>query len=302
MNGKTLKVVEYNLTFGNTERLVNVFGCFKYLPNNNLYLIYTDIDTKYNIIYYGSAHLKNNSILSMNCKEEEQEIIKEYIFKVTSQDSLENFDNISLESVEGIEIISSQKLEVKPEIITSLVDLTIPKPAAPKEEVTTPAKPPKKSSKKFLIIILLLVLLVGGFYYSKTSSNIREVAIKHINCSKTYQHNTLDATVTVDSTFTFNNQDSLTSIKTVTLYQFNTATAYQDFINKGTIYKYMPDDPDIEGGFTQDDAANSFSIITTEKIDTDYNKPTAYEEVLSTYKSDNYSCSESVDLVMQAKE
>ena len=49
------KVVEYNLSFGNRARMVNVFGCFKYKPTNNLYIIYADVDTKYNIVYYGSS-------------------------------------------------------------------------------------------------------------------------------------------------------------------------------------------------------------------------------------------------------
>ena len=40
MNGKVLKVVEYNLEFGKQARMVNVFGVFRYLPNNNLYIIY----------------------------------------------------------------------------------------------------------------------------------------------------------------------------------------------------------------------------------------------------------------------
>ena len=51
MNGKTLKVVEYNLEFGKSDRFVNVFGCFKYKSNGNIYVIYTDVDTKYPIIY-----------------------------------------------------------------------------------------------------------------------------------------------------------------------------------------------------------------------------------------------------------
>ena len=36
MNGKTLKVVEYNLTFGGTDRFVNVFGFFKYKKTRNI--------------------------------------------------------------------------------------------------------------------------------------------------------------------------------------------------------------------------------------------------------------------------
>ena len=39
MNGKELRVSEYNLTFGKSARMINVFGIFKYKANNNLYII-----------------------------------------------------------------------------------------------------------------------------------------------------------------------------------------------------------------------------------------------------------------------
>ena len=42
MNGKELKVIVYNLTFASSQRLVNVFGVFRYKKNNNLYVIYTE--------------------------------------------------------------------------------------------------------------------------------------------------------------------------------------------------------------------------------------------------------------------
>ena len=47
MFGKTLKVIEYNLTFGTNVRMVNVFACFRYKQNGNLYVVYTDVNTKY---------------------------------------------------------------------------------------------------------------------------------------------------------------------------------------------------------------------------------------------------------------
>jgi len=127
MNGKTLKVVEYNLTFGSSDRIVNVFSFFKYKNNGNLYVIYTDINTKYELIYYGTGHIKNNNLLTMACKIEEVEIIKEYIYKLTNNESLENFEVYNLEDINDIEIVSSNKLEIKLEVIRKLEELTIPK-------------------------------------------------------------------------------------------------------------------------------------------------------------------------------
>ena len=111
MNGKELKVEENTLTFGASTRKVNVFGLFKYKPNNNLYVIYTDIDTTYSVVHYGTSHMKNDSILSMSSnKDRDENIIKEYIFKVTEKEDLSNFEIINLDSIEKIEIISSNQL------------------------------------------------------------------------------------------------------------------------------------------------------------------------------------------------
>ena len=108
MNGKELKVEENTLTFGASTRKVNVFGLFKYKPNNNLYVIYTDIDTTYSVVHYGTSHMKNDSILSMSSnKDRDENIIKEYIFKVTEKEDLSNFEIINLDSIEKIEITST---------------------------------------------------------------------------------------------------------------------------------------------------------------------------------------------------
>ena len=58
-----LKVVQYNLEFGAHDRFVNILGCFKYKPNGNIYIVYADVDTKYELLHYGGSHIKNNSIL-----------------------------------------------------------------------------------------------------------------------------------------------------------------------------------------------------------------------------------------------
>ena len=83
MNGKVLKVVEYNLTFGETTRQINVYGLFRYKKNNNLYIVYSDTNTKYNYVSYGSSQIKNQTVLSMKVNnKEEEEIIFYFLFRV----------------------------------------------------------------------------------------------------------------------------------------------------------------------------------------------------------------------------
>lgn len=292
MSGKVLKVTQYNLEFGATDRFVNVFGCFKYKPTSNLYIIYTDKDTKYNIIYYGSGHLKNKSILSMKCRDiKDAEIIKEYIFKLTNHEPLDNFEMISLDDIEEIEIIDSDKIEVKSEIITSLTEITLPKKDK-KEATPVSNKKNKKFKKSLLLLIILMIIGVGSYYYFSTLTP-KDTISKQIVCQKEYPHDTLNATVEETNTYNFNHQDSLERVDTTLIYQFNEED-YQDFILKGTYYKYMPDS-DTEGGWDKDDTTYTFKVITKKSIDTSYNKPTAYEEVLTYYKAEGYTCTEDIE-------
>lgn len=294
MNGKELKVAETNLTFGVSARMVNVFGVFKYKPTNSLYVIYADVNTKYNFVDYGSSHVKNNIILSMNCDPKKtEEIIKEYIYKVTNQEELDNFEIISLQDIEEIELISSNKLEIKMEVLNKLVELTIPK----KEEKLEEKKEKKKKKsplKTFLLILIILVIATLASLYL-TTKNQEETIAKTITCTTTYDHDQLEyVIVDEEQVFNFNNNDTLSSVDISKLFKFQTEESYLDFINKGLFYRYMPEE-NTEGGWNQDDEAHTFQIITKERVDTAYNKPTSYEDVLPYYKNQGYECTENIE-------
>lgn len=294
MNGKELKVAENNLTFGVSARMVNVFGVFKYKPNNSLYVIYADVNTKYNFVDYGSSHVKNNSVLSMSCDPSKaEEIIKEYIYKVTNQEELDNFEIISLKEIEQIELISSNKLEIKMEVLNKLVELTIPKKEVATEEKKVKQLKKKSPLKTFLLILIILVIGMFAYIYFIILNQEESIA-KTITCTKSYNHNELKSVIVdEEQVFNFNNTDTLESVDINNLYKFQTEDSYLDFINRGLYYRYMPDE-NTEGGWSQDDEAHTFKIITKDRVDTAYNKPTNYEEVLSYYKNEGYTCQENM--------
>ena len=295
MNGKELKVVEYNLTFGSKERMVNVFGLFRYLKNNGLYVVYTDVDTSYPIIHYGSSHIKGNTILSMSCKNEDEEIIKEYVFKVTNGEELSGFEVISLESIDGIEIISSNRLEVKPDIVNALVDKTIPKKEVAPDEVAKTKENKKNSKKSFKLVFVLLfiVILGGGAFFVLPMFQQRDTSTRMITCTKKTNNSSLKAILNEDVVFTFDYQNILQKIDTTTVFQFETEEAYQDFIHKGIMYRYMPVD-DSNGGFKQDDDNYTFTIMKKEDIGDNYEKSVNYEEVLAENTREGYKCEEKI--------
>ena len=299
MNGKVLKVTEYNLTFGTPERKVNVLSLFRYKQNNNLYVIYTDPNTTYSFINYGGSHINDTTILSMTCSnKKEEEIIKEYVFKVTNKEELTDFEIVSLKDITEIEIIGSNKLELKKEVLTSLTELTLPKPQEKEvNEKENNTKKKKSKMPKILMFILLILLLAGGYYYYsqnlKTTSNNQNEINKTITCTKTYDHEDLEnVVVDEEKIFNFNNNDSLENVNTNSTYNFQSDDDYFNFIQEGTYYKYMQQDKNIDGSYKNDDNKKTFKIMLKEKVGNNYSGPTAYEEVLSYYKNENYNCNE----------
>ncbi len=288
MKGKEIKVIEYNLTFGQAARTVYILGLFKYKPNGNIYLVYCDKNSNYNLAYYGYSHVKNDAILSMQCRnKEDEEIIKKYIYTITNKEKEDDYEYISLDKVEGIEIISSSNLELKKEVIDELIELTIPKKI---EEETDNTKKKGKSKKGLLIIPLLLLIAAAGYYIYTNVINAEET-LKQIICTKEYRHKELSANIEEEQTFNFDKKDNLHKVDITKIYYFNNESQYYDFINSGTYYKYMPEE---EGGWDKNDEDYTFTTTEIIRIETGYNKPTDYEEVLSYYKNDNFTCEEKV--------
>lgn len=296
MYGKTLGVVEYNLTFGTNTRMVNVFGCFKYKKNNNLYIVYADVDTKYEFVHYGSSHIRQTVVLSMTPRQDDSEIIKEYIYKVINNEDLSLFERIDLTEATGIEIIASSNLEVKLEVIRKLEELTIPNK---KEEVienvssvkTVEEKPKRKVNKTLLLVLLLVFVVVGGGYFYLVNSLSNSVS-KKIVCNKEFNDTKLNAIVNETNTYVFYNGDRLDNIETISEYKFKDEITYQDFTNKGTYYKYIPNDNAVPNF---DAATYTFLVKSVEKVDSSYDKPTNYEEVISYYSDDGYVCQELIE-------
>lgn len=292
MNGKKLKVTEYNLTFGSTDRYVNVFGFFKYKKNGNLYIVYTDIDTKYELVYYGISHQKNNNLLSMSCKEEEQEIIKEYIYKVANQEPLDDFIVFTLEDITGIEIISSNKLEVKLDIIRKLEELTIENEQKKLEEqkTTNEAKKSKKGIKTILTLLIIVLFIGGGYFFLTTTINSNKI-VKTINCTITTNDNKINAVLEENNTYNFTNNNKLQFVEGINLYTFNEQVDYESFINNGTVFDYMPESAK---SYTPNNDNFTIKYETRREIDSSYQEPTEYEELINYYKNRGYVCSEQI--------
>ena len=296
MNGKKLKVSEYELKFGESTKFVNVLGLIKYKPTNNLFVIYTDINPEYDIIYYGSSHIKNNSILSMSCKQETVEpLIKEYIYTIINKENHEKFQELSLEKIDQIEIISSNRIEIKKEILNTLIDLAIPKPETSKVSPPQKAKKEISSPKKFskYIILIFLIFLLSGTIYLFTTNKLtpNKSSSNKIICQKEYQPKELkNVTTTEKLVFNFDNDDTLASVDSESNYKFKTKEDYISFVEKGLYNKYSDEQTEVN----PIDSKLIIQFKKSETVDYLYSKPTNYEEVISYYTKDDYKCDEEI--------
>lgn len=296
MNGKELKVVENEFKFGAKTRIVNVFGVFKYKPNGGLYVIYVDVDTKNSYVCYGSAHVKNGSILCMHSnKQEDTEAVKEYIFKVINEEKLDDFEIISLNDVNEIEIIGSKNFEIKNDVLEKLIEKTIPQ----KEKTLEQKEETKKKSSPIstILFILILALIGGGVYYYYDDIISASKVSKVIYCTKQYPHEEVtSATVEETKRFKFGNDDRLTNLEETTKFVFSTEDAYLDFINKSLYLKYMPDESeDTKSKFNQDNDKRTVTFEANTIVDESYIDPVEYEEVLSNNTTENYTCEEKIE-------
>ena len=293
--GKKIKLNDFNMTYGKQEKLLNVICLFKYKKDNNIYAIYCDDSSiPYGIIYYGSAHIKGNTLIVIGSKVPNQEMLKEILFKINNNEQLENFEILELSQINLIEIVSPNKFEIKKEILQNLIDKTMPKPIVPEKKTQKKNKKPQ-----ILPILLILIVLTASLYFFIFKDNTpKENIVKSFICKKEYQSNELEAKVIEDNTYNFNQNDILQYINKSTTYKFYKEEEYYDFINKGIFYSYIPEEyinknpEDNSLGYRIDN--DTYSLIIIEKEDTtkDYFLPTEYEEVLSHYKEKGYSCTE----------
>ena len=290
--GKKIKVNDFNMEFGRQAKFVNLICFYKYQKDNNLYAIYCD-DTNipYGIINFGTAHIKGNSLIVIGSKDPDQEMIKEFTYKLSNNETLDNFEIQDITNINAIELVSPNKLEIKKEILASIVDKVIPKPKKVEKPVKNSSKK-KKNTLLPLLLVLIFICIIVYFFVFKTNEE-KDNTTKMIICTRETKSKNLAANVIEDNTYNFNPNDKLEYINKSTTYKFYSEDDYIDFIDKGLYYTYIPDD---NGGFTLDDNNYSLKVIEKETIKDNYSLPTDYEKALKYYKEEGYNCTE------QAKE
>ena len=230
MNGKVIKLNDYKFNFGQETIFLNVFAVFKNIKNGNKYIIYSYDNKK---LYCGSAFVKNNEIIVMISKGENDDDIKKFVKELINNNYQEEYEIISLDKVNSIQVIDEAICDVDVDI-KKLNDITIPKPKVVEKEVV-----PKKKVNFTIVFLLVFILVVAMFFFFNPEViNGKNV---YYTCSKSYNHEKLPASVIENVELEFNGHGTIIDIKVKSDYIFNDVNYYKEFRDKSYFYQYFSD-------------------------------------------------------------
>lgn len=258
MYGKVLKKSEYEIKFGAKDQQINVFICFKSLKNSISYVIFSYIDKENNgKLQYGMLHKNGTKLVSMEPKSGSEEIIKDIVWKITNNQSLDSYKIIDIKNSDKIEIISSNTIDIKPEVILKLIDLTIPKEKKEIEEDT-------KSNNNGCLIFIIIILILGISGMTAYDIIMKKIGLgQELICEKETSDTKINAFVNKKVNILYNRVDDFDKIIENISYKFNNYDNYNNFREKGTYYQYLSKSSNDQTGITWDDSNYKFINIVT---------------------------------------
>lgn len=275
MNGKVIKSNDYKFNFGQETIFLNVFAVFKSIKNGNKYIIYSYDNKK---LYCGSAFIKNNEIVVMVSKDENDDDINSFVKKLIDNNYQDEYEIISLDKVNSVQVIDEKICDVNVDI-DKLNDITIPKPKVVLEEVT-----PKKKINFTVIFLLIFILVVAMFFFFNPEViNGKNV---YYTCSKSYDHEKLPASVIENVELEFNGHGTVIDIKVKSDYIFNDVNYYKEFRDKSYFYQYFSDGDT----YKFDDSTYTYKLFSSINTKEDFFLPTDKDGLIKHYQDDNYTC------------
>ena len=275
MNGKVIKLNDYKFNFGQETIFLNVFAVFKNIKNGNKYIIYSYDNKK---LYCGSTFVKNNEIIVMISKGENDDDIKKFVKELINNNYQEEYEIISLDKVNSIQVIDEAICDVDVDI-KKLNDITIPKHKVVEKEVV-----PKKKVNFTIVFLLVFILVVAMFFFFNPEViNGKNV---YYTCSMSYNHEKLPASVIENVELEFNGHGTIIDIKVKSDYIFNDVNYYKEFRDKSYFYQYFSDGDT----YKFDDDTYTYKLFSSINTKEDFFLPTDKDGLIKHYQDDNYTC------------
>lgn len=278
MNGKIMKVSSNDL-YGNVDdRQVVVFAAFIHVKYMNRYVIFTYKDEyDKNKLYYGSVHLKDNSLVVFAIKNTEWEYINNFIMQYLSRNvNMNEFQIIDIVNINKVELVSFSMCDFNK--LKELEELSIVKVNNIQEDSV------KEKKYVFLYILLVvLILFLGGITYLYINPEAFSIELKMLNCEREEYNQKVDMDYINKREIRFNNKDIVKSVEITDVYTFSELDSYLDFKDNNRHEEGF----NLDGGYKFDDYNLEFRIMYTEKSIID-----SYSEMFYYLKNEGYNCIE----------
>ena len=281
MMGKVLKISSNDLYGNADERKVAVFACFNHKRYMNKYVIFSIIgEFDKNKLYYGSIHLKTNSLVVFSVKDEEFNYIKPFIDEYMNDIKYsQEYELISLDNIEKIELISYNFIEC--DKLAYLYDKTIPKTLS--KDIDKDKK--NKGSKTLFLYVLLfvLIILLMGISYLYFFPEDFQVELKTLKCKNTLHNSRLEMDYEIEKSINFDKDDKFNNISVIERYKFIDTDQYLQFkdnVDKDEYFK-------IDGSYKYDDDNNQFIVMYKENSIME-----DYMEIFNYLSGEGYQCVE----------
>lgn len=266
-----------NDLYGNVDdRKVSVFACFEDTKYMNNYVIFAfEGEYEKNRLYYGSVHLKSNSIVIFSIKESEKKIIDKFIQEYL-ESKLNEFKIIDISNAEKVELVSYNNMEYKE--LKKLDELSIVRKK--NDEVIE-----EKNKKPIGLYLLLLLLILSSIGLTLLYMFPEKFTIKYkeLVCSNTMYDENIMLNYNIEKDIKFDSKDKIVSINTIREYVFLLEEDYLEFKNNDKKYEYFNSGE----GYKFIDENLSFKVIYNENSVID-----DYEEMLTYLKKEGYNCIE----------
>ena len=278
MNGKILKISSNDL-YGNVdERQVVVFACFNHIKYMNKYILFTflgEYDKKK--LYYGSIHMKDNSLVVFSVKEN----VFGYIDKFKNEyiegkiDDRE-YEILDISKMEKIELVSYSEMDS--DQLNKLEEISL------KKDNANDIENDKKKKPVFLyVLLIILILLLVGITYLYLRPDDFVIMNKKLTCEKDRYNQEIEMNYQENREILFDRNDKVKKIEVQDKYIFDDVDLYNEFKDNELEKNYFK----IDGTFKYIDESLELKIIYQEESIIDN-----YEEMKDYLKGEEYSCIE----------
>ena len=278
MNGKILKISSNDL-YGNVdERQVVVFACFNHIKYMNKYVLFTFLG-EYNKkkLYYGSVHVKDDSLVIFSVKNDVTNYINTFIDEyMQGRINANEYQIMNISNINKVVLVSYSEMNF--DKLSELDALSIKK-EEPKEILQ---EKEKKPIFLYFVLIVLILLLVGITYFY-INPEVFQVKYKSLECTQEKYNDDLMMEYVEKRTVSFDKKDKIDKIEVIDIYTFLDEEEYVLFRDNEKQNEYFK----VDGTFKYNDNSLELRIIYQDSSIID-----SYDEIKGYFEKEGYDCIE----------